>query len=115
VPVPEKEAHMLPDGRRQRPTPEGFLIQISALHDPRLDELAFVESLRLATEQAWEPGTDVEVKSPTGEARGRARVVYCKAVGEKSYVVGLNFLTKISDWGTRNKQQGQQGADDDMG
>ena len=106
---------MLPEGFRQQPTPEGFLIQISALHDPRLDELAFVESLRLATERPWEPGTDVEVKSRTGEARGRARVVYCKAVGEKSYVVGLNFLTNISDWGTRSRQQGHQGADDDMG
>lgn len=105
---------MLPDGRRRQPTPEGFLIRISALHDPRLDELAFVESLRLATERPWEPGTDVEVKSRTGEARGRARVVYCKAVGEKSYVVGLNFLTNISDWGTRGKPQGHQGADDDM-
>jgi len=106
---------MLPDGRRQRPTPEGFLIQVSALHDPLLDELAFVESLRLTTKRPWEPGTDVEVKSPAGVAWGRARVVYCKAVGEKSYVVGLNFLTNISDWGTRSKQQGHQGAGDDLG
>ena len=83
---------MLLEGRKQPRTAERLLVQISAVRDPRLYELASIENrslngLRVATERPWELGSHVEVKSYTGELKGRARVVYCQALGEKSYGV----------------------------
>ena len=36
-------------------------------------------------------------RSHTGELRGRARVVYCSAVGDRKFIVGLNFLRRSSE------------------
>lgn len=87
------------EGRTQPRTTKRFLLQLSAVHDPRLEELTFGENLspcgaRVATQRPWEPGCHVEVTSHTGESKGRARVVYCSAVGDRRFIVGLNFMTQ---------------------
>ncbi len=98
---------MLLEGRKHPRTPERFLVQISSVHDPRLEELASVENLssrgaRIKTERFGEPGSPVDVKSYPGELRGRARVAYCQTVGDKVFSVGLNFLSQTGDWKTRS-------------
>lgn len=92
---------MLLEGRTQPRTTKRFLLQLSAVHDPRLEELAFGENLsprgaQVATQRSWEPGCHVEVTSHTGESRGRARVVYCSAIGDRRFIVGLNFMTQTN-------------------
>lgn len=91
-------------GRRHPLTPERFLVQMLAVRDSRLTELATVENVsadgtRLATERSWKPGSHVILKSSsTGDASVRARVVYCRAKRSKEFAVGLNFLTQTSNY-----------------
>lgn len=97
----QEGVRMLLEGRRQSRTTKRFLLQLCAVHDPRLEELTFGENLspcgaRVATQRSWEPGCHVEVTSHTGESRGRARVVYCTAIDDRKFIVGLNFITQTS-------------------
>lgn len=92
---------MLPQGRKYRRTGERFLVRVSSVRDPLLTDLASVENrspngVQLATERPWELGSHVDVESVEGNLenlKARTRVVYCKAVGRKKFVVGLNILS----------------------
>lgn len=93
---------MLLEGRKHLRTGERFLVQVSSVHDPLLSELASVENqspggVRVATERSWELGLHVHVKSVAGDLTARARVVYCKSLGPKKFIVGLNILSRDSD------------------
>ena len=93
---------MLLGGRKHLRTDERFLVQVSSVHDPLLTELASVENqspngVRVATERSWELGLHVDVKSVVGDLSARARVVYCKALGPRKFVVGLNILSHGGD------------------
>ena len=92
------------EGRKQPRTRQRFLVQIFAVRDPVLTEIATVEDVssngsRPVTWRLWEPGLHVDLKSPTGTGNlwARARVVYCRAVSGKAFSVGLNLLTQTSD------------------
>src|SRR5438128_3638462 len=93
-----EEAVMLLEGRKQPRRPERFLLQISAVRDPRRTDMASVENLspggaRVATERFWEPGSHVEIESRVHELTARARVVYCHPGSvPNTFAVGLNFL-----------------------
>jgi|SRR5690348_12215704 hypothetical protein len=96
------------EGRKHTRTPKRFLVQISAVHDPRLTGIASVENVsergtRLTTWRSWELGSHLELKSPsTRDTWARARVVYCMALDTKAFAVGLDFLTQTSDWNNRS-------------
>ena len=97
-----QRGQMLLEGRKHVRTGERFLVQVSSVHDPLLTELVSVENqspagVRLATERSWELGSHVDVKSVAGELSARARVVYCKALGPKKFVVGLNIFSRDLD------------------
>jgi hypothetical protein len=67
----EKPRDAMLEGRKQARTLQRFMVQISAVRDPRLVDMAFVENLssrgaRVATERLWEPGSHVDVKSRSG-------------------------------------------------
>lgn len=90
---------MLLEGRKHPRTAERFLVQVSSVHDPLVNELASVENqsphgVRVASERSWELGSHVDVKAIARELKARARVVYCKAVGPKKFAVGLNLITR---------------------
>lgn len=93
---------MYPEGRRHRRTTERFLVQVSSVRDPLLTEIASVENqsrygVQLATKRSWELGLHVDVESVAGNLenlKARTRVVYCKAVGPKKFVVGLDILSR---------------------
>jgi hypothetical protein len=96
------------EGRKHPRTPERFLVQISALHDPRLAELVSVENIsshgmRVTAERFWETGAHVAMKSAAGELMGRARVAYCQAVSRGVFALGLDLLTQTSAWDARSK------------
>jgi hypothetical protein len=96
------------EGRKHPRTPDRFLVQISALHDPRLAELTSVENVsshgvRVTAERSWELGAHVAMKSARGELMGRARVVYCQALGPGVFAMGLDLVTQTSAWDSRSK------------
>ncbi len=85
------------EGRNETRTSERFLVHISSVHDPFLNELASVENIshdgvRVATEHSWELGSHVSVKSVGHDLKVRARVVYCRAAGPNKFSVGLNVI-----------------------
>lgn len=85
------------EGRNQARTSERFLIHLSSVHDPFLNELASVENIsssgvRVATERSWELGSQVNLKSVGRDLKVSARVVYCRAIGRNKFAVGLNVM-----------------------
>lgn len=51
----------------------------------------------MASARSWKLGSRVDVKSVAGDLSARARVVYCKVLGPRKFVVGLNILSRDSD------------------
>lgn len=97
---------MFLEGRTQSRIPQRFLVQISPVHDPLLAELVSVENLssrgaRITSQRPWELGCHVDLKSRVGELHARARIVYCQAIGSKTFAVGLNFRAQTSEWEAR--------------
>jgi hypothetical protein len=107
---------MLLEGRKNTRTPKQFLVQMSAVHDPRLVGIATVENVslrgtRVTTWRAWEPGSQLEIKSPTsGDNWARARVVYCVPVSSKEFAIGLDFLKQTSEWDKQSETPARQKA-----
>jgi len=52
----------------------------------------------LLTRAFWAPGRDVSVRSVTGRLHSRAHVVYCKALSDSFYSVGLKLLRPKGNW-----------------
>jgi hypothetical protein len=100
IPLQHRQrGQMLLEGRTHPRTAERFLVQVSSVEDPRLTELASVENhslngVRVASERAWELGSHVDLKSLAGSLKARARVVYCRALGPRKFVVGLNIFDR---------------------
>ena len=99
---------MLLEGRKQPRTPDRFLMQISAVHDPLLNDLAFVENLslrglRVTSGRSWELGAYVDIESSARDLTARARVVYCQPLNATTFAVGLNFLTQTNGSDTRSE------------
>ena len=86
-------------GRNQPRISRRFLAQIFHAHDPLHGEPVPVENVslhgaRVATVRAWLPGSLVVVKFTSGELKPKsARVVYCQAISNKEFGVGLEFLS----------------------
>ena len=86
------------EGRKQPRIPRQFLAQISSIDDPRQEELVSIENVslrgaRMVTVQARVPDSHVMVKFTSSELRDKsARVVYCQAISNKEFAVGLEFL-----------------------
>jgi hypothetical protein len=100
--APHQQRAMLLEGRKHKRNGERLLVQMSSVRDPLVDELASVENqspneVQLVTERSWEPGSHVDMKTAVGNLQARARVVYCKAVGPKKFIVGLNILSRDGD------------------
>jgi len=90
---------MLLDGRKHRRQRERSLVQVSLALDPLVTEIAFVENqsptrVQLVKERSLELGSHVDVRAVVGNPIARARVVYCKPLGAKRFVVGLNILSR---------------------
>src|SRR5215472_8744112 len=76
--------------RKQPRTPERFLMQVSAVHDPLLTDLASVENLsprgvRVTPRRSWELGSHVHAKSRAVELTGEGASGYCQAVNAKTF------------------------------
>ena len=91
------------EGRKEPRTSERLAVQVSSLEEPFVSELASIENVgphgaRVTTARSWTKGTRVLVKSSSGALWARARVVYCQAIGPKSFAVGLEFLARTGEW-----------------
>src|SRR5262249_34455273 len=90
-------------GRRERRSPKKFVVLLSNGTKPVVAECASTENVsdngvRVRTVRPWKQDTRVLVKSPLGELRAEARVVYCQALPDTTFAVGLEFLAHTNAW-----------------
>lgn len=109
-PPHRQRSHVLLEGRKHPRHLERLLVQVSSVLDPLVTGLASVENrsvngVQLATERSLEPGSHVDVKAVAGFLNVRARVVYCKAVGPKRFVAGLNILSRDGEQANAPKKK----------
>ena len=85
------------NGRREERSLQRFVVLLSNGTQTVVAECASTENIsaygaRVRTVRRWEPDTRVLVKSPLGELRCEARVVYCQTLPDTTFAVGLEFL-----------------------
>ena len=90
-------------GRREKRILQRFVVLLSNGTLPVVAECASTENIsvngaRVRTVRPWKPDTRVLVKSPLGELRAEARVVYCQTLRNTTFAVGLEFLGHADAW-----------------
>jgi hypothetical protein len=66
-------------------------------------EMTFTENVslhgaRIITQRAWRRDEHVQVASPPGDFRAKARVAYCERLREAGFAIGLEFLEPSGHW-----------------
>src|SRR5215467_1740061 len=56
---------------------------------------------RIVTGRNWQPDERINLRSLWGTLRSRARVVYCEAQAEGSFVIGVELIARTGEWGSR--------------
>ena len=89
--------------RKEKRSADRFEVLLSNGTQPVVAECASTENIsangaRVRTVRRWEPDTRVLVKSPLGELRCEARVVYCQTLRDTTFAVGLEFLGHKDAW-----------------
>jgi hypothetical protein len=92
-------------GRREKRILQRFVVLLSNGTPPEVAECASTENIsangaRVRTVRRWNPDTRVLVKSPLGELRSEARVVYCQTLPDTTFAVGLEFMDHTDAWAT---------------
>src|SRR6266850_5794120 len=57
-----------------------------------------VHGARVLTKTPWAPKQDVSVRPVSGNLSLRAHVVYCKALPDRSFSIGLELLQPTASW-----------------
>ena len=91
------------DGRKEKRTPRTLRILLSSGLQPIVAEYASIENIssygvRIRTERPWRPDSRVLIRSSQGESWASARVVYCQTVKSRMFALGLEFLSRTTDW-----------------
>jgi hypothetical protein len=73
--------------------------------DPLAIESASTENvsshgLRLRTERPWQPEAVLIVLSSERELWARARVIYCQALSDNTFAIGVELLARTGGWVT---------------
>lgn len=98
-------------GRKEARVSNRFSVQICTPKDEFVSELSTVQDvspsgLRVVMEHSRTKDSRVLVKSSEGDLWAKARVVYCQRLDKKTFVVGLELLTRTGGWIMANKFKG---------
>jgi len=91
------------DIRREQRNPERLQVLISLMAEPLLTETASTDNvsshgMRVRTERAWKRDAYLIVQSSEYQLWARARVIYCQALPDKTFAIGLQLLARTGDW-----------------
>ncbi len=89
--------------RKEKRNPEKLQVLLSRMAEPPLTETASTENvsshgLRVRTEQAWKLGAHVIVQSSATELWAQGTVVYCRALLDNKFAIGLELTARTGAW-----------------
>jgi len=81
-------------------------VRLASLNQPFITEPTSTQNIsprgaRVMTQQVWEPGSLLLIKSLRGDFWARARVVYWRSFSSSRFAIGLEFFAQAGDWPTR--------------
>jgi len=53
---------------------------------------------RVVAHKPWKPNEPLDLRSPLGDFRARARVVYCQPLKEDLFALGLQLIASTGHW-----------------
>jgi len=91
------------DIRREERKPEKLQLLISRMAEPLLTEPASTDNvsshgMRVRTGRAWKRDAFLIVQSSEYELWARARVIYCQALPDGTFNIGLKLTARTGDW-----------------
>jgi hypothetical protein len=94
------------DVRKEERNSEKLQVLLGSTADPLAIESASTENvsfhgLRVRTERPWRQDTVLIVLSYERGLWARARVVYCEALEDSTFAIGLELLARTGRWITR--------------
>ena len=89
--------------RKEKRNPQKRQVLLSPLEEPLVTEVGWTENvsphgLRVLTEWPWPRGAQLTVLSSESELWDRARVVYCQPLSGNLFALGLEFLTRTTEF-----------------
>jgi len=91
------------DTRREERKPEKLQVLISHMEDPFLTEPASTENvsahgLRVRTALSWKRDSYLIVQSSEYVLWARGKVIYCQALRDGTFAIGLELTARTGDW-----------------
>ncbi len=82
-------------------------VRLASLSQPFITEPTSTQNIssrgaRVMTQQVWEPGSLLLIKSLRGDFWARARVVYWRSFSSSRFAIGLEFFARAGTWPTQN-------------
>jgi len=82
-------------------------VRLARLSQPFITEPTNTQNIssrgaRVMTQQVWEPGSLLLVKSLRGDFWARARVVYWRSFSSSRFAIGLEFFAQAGSWPTQD-------------
>lgn len=94
----------VPTGRYEKRTPRAAQVELLRLDESQRIRRAVTENVsprgaRIVTECNCPPGKHVVVAAPEEGVKSLARVVYCHRVESSKFVVGVQLVVRVEEWG----------------
>lgn len=91
------------DGRTEKRVAMAIAVSLAVGEKPQLAELAMTVNVsphgaRVITKHRWHPGERPRIASNSGKFQAQAKVVYCEALIDDTFCVGLKFQSVFMDW-----------------
>ena len=94
--------NMFPPVRTEGRIREEILVELCSLQNAAHEITSTVNvshhGARVLENAPWEPNQDVSLRTISGNFYSRAHVVYCKALPNRSFSIGLELLQPAADW-----------------
>ena len=91
------------DIRREERKQEKLQVLLSRMAEPLLTEAASTDNvsshgMRVRTDRHWKRDTHLIVHSSEYELWARAKVIYCEALPDQTFAIGLELTARTGDW-----------------
>ena len=94
--------NMFPPVRTEGRIREEILVELCSLENAAHEIASTVNvsyhGARVLANAPWKPNQDVSLRTISGNFYSRAHVVYCKALPNRSFSIGLELLQPATDW-----------------